>query len=113
MSTLEVLRKAKRKVHPCEISTGTVYVKSMGSVERAAYSARVTKGDMPPMHEIAALGLCDEDGTICYDLSKEESRRQLDADKLDIDGDDWQKIALKIFEVSGLTKEAREESEKN
>jgi hypothetical protein len=115
VSSLEVLRKAKRKVHACEISTGTVHVMSLSSPGRVAYMEMVTKngGKSPPMHEIAALGLVDEDGKLCYDLSAEADRAALAQDAKDIEGDDWQKIAMKILEVSGLTKEAREEAEKN
>jgi hypothetical protein len=66
-----------------------------------------------PMHEIAALGLCDEDGKLCYDLTQEQDRTALSEDAKTIDGEDWQKIATKVFEVSGMGKEAKEEAEKN
>jgi hypothetical protein len=115
VSSLETLRKAKRKVQPCEISTGTVYVISLSSRGRASYMELVTKngGKSPPMHEIAALGLSEEDGKLAYDLSSEEGRAALASDADAIDGDDWQKIALKVLQVSGMTKDAVEEAEKN
>lgn len=111
MSTRDIIRKAKPKVHPCEISSGTLFVRALSSGGRAAYLAMVTKCQpgSPPTHDIAALGLCEEDGELCYDPADEKGMAEL----REMDGDDAQKVALKIFEVSGLTKEAAEKAEKN
>lgn len=110
MSARDVLRKSKPKVYPCEISGGTVHVRALSGAGRAAYLALVKKHDpvTPPTHEIAALGLCEEDGTPAYELENEKQMQELG----ETDGDDLQKIAQKIFEVSGLTKDTAEEAEK-
>ena len=111
MSTRDVIRKAKPKVHACEISTGTVHVRALSSGGRAAYLALVEKNKpgSPPTHDIVALGLCEENGAVAYDVANEK-----DMDELrELDGVDAEKIAIRIFEVSGLTKSAAEAAEKN
>lgn len=111
MSTRDVIRKAKPKVHPCEISTGTTHVHALSSGGRAAYLALVAKHKpgSTPTHEIAALGLCEDDGTQSYDPTNEKDMAEL----FEMDGVDAETVALKIFEVSGLTKTAAENAEKN
>lgn len=65
------------------------------------------------MFEIAALALCEADGAPCYPLDKEVAEWQKEiADLADLDGADLEKIALKLFEVSGLTKDSTEQAEK-
>lgn len=115
MSTRDVLRKAKPKFYPCEISGGTVHVRALSGAGRAAYIELVRKYDpaTPPTHEIAALGLCESDGTLTYDSDDEKERAKLLAELSQVDGEDLQKISLKIFEVSGLTKDAAEDASKN
>lgn len=111
MSTRDVIRKAKPKIHECEISGGIVYVRALSSGGRSAYLAIVEKHKpaSAPTHDIVALGLCEEDGTSSYDPSDEKGMAEL----RELDGVDAEKIALKIFEVSGLTKAAAESAEKN
>jgi hypothetical protein len=111
MSTRDAVRKAKPKVHACEISGGTVHVRALSSGGRSAYLALVTKHkpDSPPTHEIVALGLCENDGAPSYDPASEKDMAEL----RELDGVDAEKVALKIFEVSGLTKDAAEAAEKN
>lgn len=110
MSTREILRRAKPKVHPCDICSGTVHVRALSGAGRAAYLALAAKHEpgLPPSHEIVALALCEEDGILSYDYANPRDITELS----EVDGDDLQKIVAKIFEVSGLTKEALETAEK-
>lgn len=110
MSTRDVLRKAKPKIHPCEISSGTVYVRAFSGAGRSAYLALVRKHENAevPSASIASLGLCEEDGALAYEIDKEKDMEELSG----TDGDDLKKICLKIFEVSGLSATATEEAEK-
>lgn len=110
MSTRDLLRSAKPKVHSIEISIGTVHVLSLTGGGRAAYLDLVAKHEPKPAptHEIAILGLCHENGQLEFDLSKEQDV----ADVALMDGEDLQKIVLKLFEVSGLSKQSAESAEK-
>lgn len=110
MSTRDLLRAAKPKVHPVAISIGTVHIRSLTGGGRAAYMDLVAKYDPKPVptHEIAILGLCHESGQHEFDLEKDEDV----AEVAGMDGDDLQKIVLKLFEVSGLSKESAESAEK-
>lgn len=110
MGTRDVLRKAKPKIYPCEISAGTVHVRALSGAGRSAYLALVRKheNDQVPSADIAALGLCDEDGTLVYEAEKEKDMQELS----ETDGDDLKKICMKIFEVSGLSGSAVEDAEK-
>lgn len=111
MSTRDVIRKAKPKVHSCEISSGTVHVRALSSGGRSAYLALSAKHQpgIPPTHDVVALGLCEEDGSPAYDPADERGMSEL----REMDGRDAEAVALKIFEVSGLTKTAAENAEKN
>jgi hypothetical protein len=111
MSTRDAVRKARPKVHPCEISSGTVHVRALSSGGRSAYLALVAKYQpgSPPTHDIAALGLCEDDGSQSYDPTSEKDMAEL----REMDGVDAESVALRIFEVSGLTKAAAEGAEKN
>lgn len=110
MSTRDLLKAAKPKVHPVEISIGTVHVRALTGGGRAAYLDLVAKYEPKPVptHEIAILGLCHENGQHEFELSKPDDV----SDVAGMDGDDLQKIVLKLFEVSGLSKESAEAAEK-
>lgn len=110
MSTRDVLRKAKPRVHQIEISAGSVYIRALSGIGRAAYVDLVSKHrpGSPPLHEIAALALCEEDGAIAYDSKNEKDLAEL----ADVDGADLQKIVLALFDFSGLSTSADGDAEK-
>lgn len=110
MSTRDLLRKSKPKVHDVDISIGKIFIRALTGGGRAAYLDLVAKYEPKPVptHEIAILGLCHENGQLEFDLKKEEDV----ADVAGMDGEDLQKIVLKLFEVSGLSKESAEAAEK-
>jgi hypothetical protein len=111
MSTRDVLRKSKPKVAAVEISSGQVFVRALSGAGRSAYMDLVKSADpnAPAVHRIAALGLCEEDGALVYRVDDEAAIKELG----ESDGDDLQKIALKLFEISGLASKSVEEAEKN
>jgi len=111
MSTRDLLRASKPKVHPVEISIGKVHIRALTGSGRAAYLDLVAKYEpkAAPTHEIAILCLCHETGQLEFDLEKPEDI----ADVANMDGEDLQKIVLKLFEVSGLSKASAEAAEKN
>lgn len=110
MSTRDVLRKAKPKVHSVDISSGTVYVRALSGGGRDAYLDLVKESEPkgPPSHRVAALGLCEEDGTLSYDTADKKQMDELHQ----VDGEDLQKISMKLFEVSGLTEKSVDDAEK-
>jgi len=113
MSVREILKRSRAKVHPCEISTGTVHVKSMSGEARQQYADLVHKKPTGiPLHLVAALGLCEEDGTMLYDCSTEKGAAIAEIELKEIDGADLQAIVLKLYEVSGLAGRSVKEAEK-
>jgi hypothetical protein len=100
-------------VHPVELSTGdTVYVRALTGEGRQNYFKIVRERDGIPVHLIAALGLCEENGSICFPMSTEKDWIHATNELKDIDGAELQAIALKLIEVSGLGPDAQDKSEK-
>lgn len=114
MSVRDTIRKAKPTVSEYALTDGSkVWVRAFNGTGRANYIAYIekAKGNGGIHSEaVAAMALCDEDGTLAYDFQKQadldELRDKLDAQ--DIDG-----IGLRLFEISGLAKNALEDAEKN
>lgn len=113
MSVRDVLKKSRPKVHVVEISSGPVYVKAMSGEARQLFMDmnKAVEG-MAAMHSIAALGLCEEDGTMLYDCTNERGLAVANTELKEMDGGDLGKIVSRLYEVSGLTKSAEEQAEK-
>lgn len=110
MSTRDVLKKATPKVHPVELDDGVVYVRALSGAGRQRYLDMASDGQTPSPARIAALGLCEADGTLVYDLDADDD---VDVKELEeLDGGVLDRIATRLFEVSGLTKTADENAEK-
>ncbi len=81
---------------------------------RAAYQAKMAvckeSGETVPPEYVAALAICEADGTPAYNSGEPSDVAELlehfDAHVLDA-------IALKFFSISGLTEKAEKEAEKN
>jgi len=58
---------------------------------------------------VAAMGLCDAEGKLVYDFNNPQDMETLS----EFDGAILDEIGIKLFEVSGLTKKAEEDAEKN
>lgn len=91
-----------------------VWIRPLSGKGRAAFSAYQEKakanGGVKP-EVVAALALCEEDGTLAYDWENAEDIAELAA--LHEVSDDLDRIGLKLFEISGLTEKAQEEAAKN
>lgn len=114
MSVRETIRKARPTISEYQLQDGNkVWVRALSGTGRAAYSEYVSQardnGGIRP-EVIAAMGICEEDGTLAYDW-----RNPADLQELleHLDGQDLDGIGLRLFEISGLTKRAVEEAEKN
>ena len=110
MSTRDVLRAAKPKIHKIDTEHGDLYVRGLTGAGRALYLGLVNDAgnEGVPMHRTAALGLVEADGTPAYDIENEDHMREL----AQVDGNLLQTICMKLFEVSGLSKKATEDAEK-
>lgn len=114
MSTRDVLRKVKPKVYPVTVDGGAVvHVRALSGAGRAKYleinKKHIDAGEpAAPASKIVALGLCEEDGTLSYDVESVKDIAELN----ETDGKELEKIALEIFRVSGLTADAGEEAAK-
>jgi hypothetical protein len=109
-TTREIIRAARPKVHQLETDHGALYVRGLTGAGRATYLGLVHEaGDAGvPMHKTAALGLCESDGTLVFDITNEEDMTELS----EMDGDLLERICLKLFDVSGLSRRAQDEAEK-
>lgn len=107
MSIRDVLRQSRPQVKAVEISSGTVYVRGMSGDVRAKYMA-MAKDGTPSTHKIAALGLCEEGGTLCFDPINPHHLEELQ----EVRSDDLDKIVLALFAVSGLGKKAEDAAAK-
>jgi hypothetical protein len=110
MSTRDLIRKRKPKVHKVTVDGDDFYVKAFSGATRAEYLT-IMKGNegVPPFAKIVSLGLCESDGTLTYDVESEKDIAELS----ETDGKTLELIAMELFRVSGLTKEASEEAAKN
>ena len=113
MSIRDTLKKSRAKVFPVEISTGTVFIKSLTGAGRQAYTDLLRKGDGSlPMYTLAAIALCEEDGSAVFDMSTDKGVALANLELQEVDGDDLQRICMKLLECSGLTKDSASEAEK-
>jgi hypothetical protein len=113
MSVRDTIRKNKLGTAPVTLSTGKdIQVREFSGPLRATYSeyieASKTNGGVKP-EVVAAMAICEADGTLAYDWQKPEDLQEL-VDH--ISASDLDAIGLKLFEISGLTKKAVEEAEK-
>jgi hypothetical protein len=87
-----------------------IYIRALSGAGRMKYLELSKKFDgVVPGTHIAALGLCDEGGSVCFNIDKPTDIEELG---LDVDGEVLQIIATEVFRVSGLAKDAVEEAEK-
>lgn len=107
MSIRDLLRQSRPSVKAVEISVGTVYVRGMSGEVRAKYMA-MAKDAQPATHAMAALGLCEEDGRLCYESHNPHHLEELQ----EVRADDLDKIVLALFEASGLGKKSEEDAAK-
>ncbi len=113
MSSRETVRRAcKVKIGFVEVDGERLYVRSLSGRGRHIYTQLFTQAKAAnasvESHVVVALGLCDEQGQLIY-------RHDDDADLnevLEFDGAVLDNLAVKVFELSGLTKEAQAEAEK-
>ena len=114
MSTRDKIKSNRLAVVELSLSTGTVvHVRAFSGPGRRAYSAYVdgAKDNGGVSSEaVAAMALCEEDGSLSYDWQNAEDLAELAAH---IDATYLDAISIKIFEISGLSKKAVEEAEKN
>jgi hypothetical protein len=111
MSVRELIKKSRPRVHACETSVGTMYVKGLSGASRQQYS-ELSKDGTLPLHTIAALALCEEDGSMLFDLSSDKGVAIANTELKEMDGVDLQAICLTLFEVSGLAKDSASNAEK-
>lgn len=113
MSTRDKLRaKAKPKIDYVDLDGERIPVRALSGMDRARYSARVSEtkdnGGLS-VHEIAAFGLCEDDGSLSYDFQNPEDVAELQA----FDGAFLERVSLKLFDLSGLTVKSDEDAAKN
>jgi hypothetical protein len=113
MSVRDKIRtKAKPKIDFVQLDDEKIFVRALSGTSRGTYMLLVEewkeKGGVP-MEVIAALAICEDDGTVAYDHNKPEDIAEL-ADK---DAGFLTSVALKLFSISGLTEKAVEAAEKN
>lgn len=113
MSVRDTIRKAKPTVAPYELTDGSkVWVRAFSGGGRAKYMGYVEKAKANggvKSEVIAAMGLCEEDGSLAFDYDNADDLSVI----AKLDGQDLDGIGLKLFELSGLTKGAVEEASKN
>jgi hypothetical protein len=110
VSSRDSLRSFRPKVHSFEHGGQTFYVRAFSGAGRARYLELCRgAGDAgPPMAKVVALGLCEEDGALTYNVDKDTDIAEIS----EVDGAVLQAVVLKLYEVSGLTKTAIEDAEK-
>ncbi len=113
MSVRDTVRKAKPTIVAYILTDGSkVWLRALSGTGRARYMAHVQKAKENGgvrSEEVAAMCLCEEDGSLVFD---HENAADL-ADIAKLDGQDLDRIGLKLFEISGLTKNAVEDAAKN
>lgn len=115
MSVRDAIRKhGKPKIDSSLSLNGEkVYVRALSGAGRAQYmemvrAAEDAKRDLTS-DKVAALALCEKDGTLIYDLANDEDLAELK----DLDGGFLAAVSLKLFEISGLSAKASEDAAKN
>jgi hypothetical protein len=107
MSSRDSLRSFRPKVEKFEHGGQTFYVRGLSGAGRARF-LEMSRDGSPPMAKVVALGLCEEDGTLTYNVDNEKDIAEIN----EVDGAVLQLIVLKLYEVSGLTAKAIEDAEK-
>lgn len=109
MSSRDSLRAFKPKVHVFDHEGQTFHVRALSGAGRTKYLDLCHTGDgTPSMAKVVALGLCESDGSLTYNVDNDKDIAEIN----EIDGAVLQAIVFKLYEVSGLTKKALEEAEK-
>lgn len=89
---------------------GDAYVRALTGAGRHKYMTMAEdakdKGGVS-IAAIAALGLCNADGTLEFNPDIPEDVEEVSA----LDGGFLERVGLKLFEVSGLSKKSRESAE--
>jgi len=111
MSSRDALRSFRPKVHQHEYEGKSFHIRALSGAGRAKYLELVAAaGDSSPsMAKVVALGLCEEDGVLTYNVDNEKDVAEIN----EVDGAVLQSIVFKLYEISGLTKKAIESAEKN
>lgn len=89
-----------------EINGDKMFLISMNGARRAMYRDKLKDGVGAEF--VVALTLCDAEGKLEYDCNNEDHIKELK----EVDGSVLDKIAMKAFEVSGLTDKASSDAEK-
>lgn len=110
MSSRDSLRSFRPKVEKFEHSGQTFHVRALSGTGRARYLdlCRVGGDAGPSMAKVVALGLCEEDGSLTYNVDQEKDIVEIG----EVDGSVLQAIVIKLYAVSGLTAKAIEDAEK-
>ena len=113
MSVRDLLRDCRPTVHEVTVNGKTFFVKSLSGEGRQSFSEMSKEKDGSlPVQMIAALGLCEQDGSMCFDCSTEKGRILANVELKEVDGAVLQAIALKLLQVSGLSKDSAGDAEK-
>jgi hypothetical protein len=111
MSSRDSLRSFRPKVEKFEHGGHTFHVRSLSGAGRARYLelCRVGGDAGPAMAKVVALGLCEEDGALTYNVDNDKDISEIG----EVDGAVLQAIVIKLYQVSGLTSKAIEDATKN
>lgn len=111
MSSRDSLRSFRPKVEKFDHDGKTFYVRALSGAGRARYVELCRGGGDagPPMGKVVALGLCEEDGALTYNVDNDKDIAEIG----EVDGAVLQAIVIKIYQVSGLTSKAIEDATKN
>lgn len=108
----QIRAHAKPVVAPLEFNGLKVFVRALSGAGRATYTklaSNTKNGEVISPQKVVSLGLCEENGDLIYSPENESDLAEL----ADLDGAFLEAVSLKLFEISGLTKGASEEAEKN
>lgn len=114
MSVRDTIRAAKPFVSEYTLKDGgKVWVRAFNGKGRANYIAYIEKAKANggvKTEAVAAMGVCDENGTLVYDY---QNQAHLDELSEYLDGRDLDGISIQLFQISGLSKDAVEDASKN
>lgn len=106
------IRDNVKKKKPAVVAVDDVYVRALSGKGRERFmqmQAEAKDQGGLSAAKVAALAICDANGTMVYDSEKPEDLAEL----AECDGAFLDKVSLKLFEVSGLSKKSQEDIEKN
>lgn len=103
----------KPRIEPLTIKVDGVeklfYVIGFNGERRARWREIVLRNEGKEcLSEVIALGVCNEEGALLFDVSNAEDIAKIAA----LDGKVQQDAAIKVYEVSGLTDKAEETAKK-